>query len=218
MHRRTFCKIAITTMLLPTVASEGFTKSSLLNSSPSGKKQRIAKLTSKVAIIYYSLDGNTKIMADEIAKKFRVSQHRFSAKKYEEGLFSGTLASKDAWNEVRMTEIDPEKVDLSPYDFIFLGSPIWWYRPAVPMWSFVEKNRFQGQNVVLFNTFNSRFKDKHIQVFSDLLGEKGGKLIDHIYVRRGRIYNQIDTAELIDEVQTVLRGKESKWGKHLEIS
>jgi hypothetical protein len=40
------------------------------------------------------------------------------------------------------------------FNLIILGSPIWYFRPAQPLWTFVEKNNFQGKAVVLFNTFN----------------------------------------------------------------
>ena len=74
-------------------------------------------------------------------------------------------ALSEAWKEVIITDIKPETIDLSQYNLIFLGSPIWWYRPAVPLWTFVEKNNFKDKIVVLFNTFNSKFKSKYIKSF-----------------------------------------------------
>jgi len=53
--------------------------------------------------------------------------------------------------------ISPLTVDLSGHDVVYLGSPIWLYSPAPPIWEFVKRNRFDGKRVVLFNTFNSRF-------------------------------------------------------------
>ena len=41
--------------------------------------------------------------------------------------------------------------------------------------------------------------------------QQGGKFLDHIYVRRGRIYNQISGSELIEKVREVLEDRESKW-------
>jgi len=112
---------------------------------------------------------------------------------------------------VRQGCINPEKIDITRYNVIFLGSPIWWYRPAVPLWTFVEKHNLQGKNVILFNTFNSRFKAEYIDEFQKLVEDKGGNYLDHIYVRRGRIYDQIDRNELIKQFRELLKNRESKW-------
>ncbi|MCP4010400.1 MAG: flavodoxin/nitric oxide synthase [Proteobacteria bacterium] len=165
----------------------------------------------KALVIYFSRTGNTEAMAREIASRYQADIKNFRADEYSED-FSGSIkANMDAWNEKRVSVIDPETIDLRPYKLIFLGSPIWWYRPAVPLWSFVEKNDFQGKNVVLFNTFNSQFKAENIAKFQALVEQKGGVFLDHIYVRRGRVYNQIDREELLAQVRGLLASRESKW-------
>ncbi len=162
-------------------------------------------------VIYFSRTGNTEAMAREIAAKYDADIKTFRADEYSED-FSGSIkANIDAWNEQRLSIIEPETIDLSPYELIFLGSPIWWYRPAVPLWTFVEKNDFQGKRIVLFNTFNSQFKADNIVEFQKLVEQKGGAFLDHIYVRRGRVYNQIDREELLTQVRDLLRKSESKW-------
>jgi hypothetical protein len=97
------------------------------------------------------------------------------------------------------------------YQLIFLGSPIWWYQPAVPLWTFVEKNEFHGKQIVLFNTYNSQFKKEYIDEFEQLVTQKGGVFVDHISVRRGRNFNQIDKNELIRQVQQLLIDRENNW-------
>ena len=87
----------------------------------------------------------------------------------------------------------------------------WRYRPAVPLWTVVDKNDFSRKNVVLFNTFNSRFKDKYINMFKKLMERKGGKIIDHIYVRRGRIFWQKSRKELIKLTHELINVREKNW-------
>lgn len=81
-------------------------------------------------------------------------------------------ANKDADDKVSTTEIKPAIVDMFKYRLVFPGSPIWWYRPAPPLWTFVEKNDFKDKNVILFNTFNSQFKSEEIEEFQGEI-EKG---------------------------------------------
>jgi hypothetical protein len=96
---------------------------------------------------------------------------------------------------------------------IFLGSPIWWYRPAVPLWTFVEKNSFKDKAVVLFNTFNSKFKSEYIKEFIALVKNKEGQFLDHIYVRRGRWYSQLSREKLLEKFNKILDIKEEKYNR-----
>jgi len=150
-------------------------------------------------------------MAKAIASRYQADLIEIEAEEYSNDITGRTRAAMDAWTEERISTINPGIIDLSRYRFIFLGSPIWWYRPAVPLWTFVLKNNFQNQNIILFNTFNSRFKDKHIYEFSDLVKSKGGNLGDHIYIRRGRWYNQLNQNELVKEIQILMKSKENQW-------
>ena len=177
----------------------------VLSSSLFGQK-------SKALVVTYSKDGNTKIFAEKIIKRFNADSIFIVAKDYDD--ITGTAsASGDAWDEVIDTHIVPEKVDMSDYNLIFLGSPIWWYRPAVPLWTFVSRNDFTGKKVILFNTFNSRFKQEYIDKFKNMIKKNGGELIDHIYVRRGRIIWQMDEEEMVGELKKILDKKEDKYLK-----
>ncbi len=168
------------------------------------------KTSAKVLVVVYSYTGNTKAVADEITKRFKADIVVIKAKEYDK--FAGSMiANNDAWNEVRTTEIKPETVDMSQYSLVFLGSPIWWYRPAVPLWTFVEKNNFKNKTVVLFNTFNSKFKSEYIEEFKKLVEEKEGDFSDHIYVRRGRWLAQLNREELLEKFNKLLDIKEEKY-------
>jgi flavodoxin len=162
-------------------------------------------------VIYFSRTGNTEAVAMEIANRYQADLKNIKADDYSDDFTGAIRANVDAWNKERISVISPVTIDMTRYKVIFLGSPIWWYRPAVPLWTFVEKNNFQGKSVVLFNTFNSRFKAEYIEEFQALVEEKGGDFIDHIYVRRGRIVSQIDRNELIKQFRKLLKNRESKW-------
>jgi len=168
--------------------------------------------SAKALVVVYSYTGNTKAVADEIVNRFKADVIIIEAKEYDD--FAGGLsANSDAWTEVMITDIKPEIVDFSQYNMIFLGSPIWWYRPAVPLWTFVEKNDFNDKTVVLFNTFNSKFKPKYIEEFKELVEKKGGKFHDHIYVRRGRWFLQISREELLERFNKLLDLREDQYNK-----
>ena len=138
-----------------------------------------------------------------IIEKYNADSIVITADKYEKTL--GSLdASYDAWTEVKNIDITPQRVETSKYDLIFLGSPIWWYRPSVPLWTFALNNDFKDKDVILFNTFNSKFKQNYIDEFENIITSKGGRLKKHIYVRRGRWYEQLTSEELLEQFSRLL--------------
>ena len=166
---------------------------------------------SDVLVVYYSRSGNTEAMAREIARRLQADILRIETKPYGLDFKGWFQANRDAASEEKQVDITPEVVDFHPYRLIFLGSPIWWYRPAPPLWTFVENNDFSGKDVVLFNTFNSEFKAEPIKEFQLEVEKKGGRLIDHIFIRRGRVYYQMSGKELIRQAQDLLDKKVKEW-------
>jgi len=205
--------IILAVSLIAVVAIAGFVLVQIkdrtyFNSAPYTPKQGKA---TNVLVIYYSRSGNTEAMAREIAKKFDADIVKIRADRYPLDYQGWRNANNDADDKVTTTEIKPDFVDMSKYRLVFLGSPIWWYRPAPPLWTFVEKNDFKDKNVILFNTFNSRFKSEEIEEFREEIEKKGGKLIDHIFIRRGRVYYQKSGERLIGESREILEEKMNEW-------
>ena len=163
-----------------------------------------------VLVVYYSRSGNTEAMAKEIARKFEADLVRIESEKYSLDYKGWRHANRDADEKV-LAEIEPKTIDMEKYRLVFLGAPIWWFRPAPPLWTFVDKSDFSDKNVVLFNTFNSRFKSEEIDEFGQKIEEKGGRFIDHIYVRRGRVYHQMSGKQLIEESREIVDKKVQEW-------
>jgi flavodoxin len=159
-------------------------------------------LDSKDLVMYFSRSGNTELMAMEIAKYYQASLVHLEAKDYRIGFRGCINALRDSQTQHAM--ITPEKIDLSQYDTIFIGSPIWWYSPAPPVWQFIKNNDFTGKNVVLFTTFNSRYKQEYIDEFKAKVEAKNGHFVKHIYVERGRITQQISPETLLEQTRKEL--------------
>ncbi len=165
-------------------------------------------------VVYYSRSGNTEAMAREIARHLKSQIRHLDSERYPRNFKGWRNAANDAHKE-RTSGISPRTLDLKPYRLIFLGAPIWLYRPAPPLWAFVENNDFTGKKVVLFNTFNSRFKEEEFTKLRRLIKARGGEVIDHIYVRRGRVLLQKSREELLKEVRGILKKQSPKWSSPL---
>ncbi len=157
---------------------------------------------SKTLVIYFSRSGNTERMAKEIATYKQATLVHLDATDYRPGLSGLVNAVKDSRS--KHAAITPENLDLSPYQTIFIGSPIWWYSPAPPVWQFVHNHDFADKNVVLFTTFNSSFRAKYIDEFQAQIKDKGGYFIKHIYVERGRMIRQINLETLLEKTREEL--------------
>ena len=54
--------------------------------------------------------------------------------------------------EFKIVEIEPIHVDLSNYDTIILGTPVWWYTMTPPIRTFLKKYDLSGKVIVPFAT------------------------------------------------------------------
>ena len=165
-----------------------------------------------VLVLCYSRNGNTEAMAKEIARQYNTELQFIEADAYSRDREGWKNASRDADAHTE-SPIEPMVVDMKDYDLVFIGSPIWWYRPAPPLWTFAKNNDFTDKKVVLFNTFNSRFKQENIDEFSNLISSKGGTMVGHIYIKRGRAIPvfQKDGNYVIEETKKLLEENEEKW-------
>jgi hypothetical protein len=78
------------------------------------------------------------------------------------------------------------------------------FRPATPLWAYVEQAHLLGKEVMLVTTGNSRFEQAETDAFAKRVKGRGGDLTGHIFVRRGRIYWQKSREELLEDVREKL--------------
>jgi flavodoxin len=166
---------------------------------------KINRQNSKTLVVYFSRSGNTELMAYKIAEIKNGNLLNIEANDYKIGFKGWVNAMLDA-RKVKAT-ISNEKVDLSAYDTIYVGSPIWLYSPAPPVFEFVDRNDFTEKKVILFNSMNSKFDQRYIDEISALVGKNGGQMIRHVYVIRGRMTQQMDVDEFLSNVRVKLGPK-----------
>ena len=110
----------------------------------------------KVLVLYYSQTSNTKVVAEEIASKLGADIEEIVSVEPYDGDFQATIERclKER-NEGFVPEIQPIQADLSAYDVIFLGYPIWFGTYAPPVNAFLSQVDLSGKKVVPFCTFGS---------------------------------------------------------------
>lgn len=153
---------------------------------------------SRIAVVYFSRSGNTAVAATHLAQRMGAGLFRLEAPAYEVGLTGILHALHDA--RTHEAVIAPSTLDLRSFDTVYLGSPIWLYSPSPPLWEFARRNRFDGKDVVLFNTFNSKFEQRFIDEFRQVVLAQGARSFRHLFVKRGRMGQQLTTREMLDKM------------------
>ncbi len=110
--------------------------------------------TGNALIIVYSRTGKSMLAAQTL--KTQLGADLLEIKDLEDR--SGTMgyigAGYDAFFD-RHTDIQPQKVDLSPYSNIIIISPIWNWKLSTPIHTFIDNNRFDGKQVIMLTTGNN---------------------------------------------------------------
>ena len=107
----------------------------------------------KMLIIYYSLTGNTKSIAEQVRKKTGGDVFEIETVKTYPAEYSAL--TEEAKRELQTGDLPALKKnppDMSSYDLILVGSPVWWYTVSTPVMSFLRQADFAGKKVSAFCT------------------------------------------------------------------
>ena len=150
-------------MLVSTACSGNNQSDNRLNEE--NDKKEIMKNESKALVVFFSHAGdnysvgnievgNTKIVADYISKIMGADQFEIVTHKYDGMAYTPLikLAQEEADNG-ELPEYEGD-VDLSQYDTVFIGGPVWWGTYPQVMFTFFKKHAsdLEGKTVIPFTT------------------------------------------------------------------
>lgn len=112
-----------------------------------------AAVNAKTLVVYYSHSGNTRVVAEQIAKDTGGDIFEIvPVKAYPEEYRTLTDQAKKEINENHKPAIKGKVADISQYDVIIVGSPCWWSTIAPPVATFLSSYDLSGTTVVPFMT------------------------------------------------------------------
>lgn len=111
----------------------------------------------KKLIAYFSASGVTKRKSEELAKVIGADLHEIAPKKaYTDADLNWTDKNSRSTLEMNDSTCRPElieiKMDLSSYDTIYIGFPIWWGVAPRAVNTFIENNDFTNKKILVFAT------------------------------------------------------------------
>jgi flavodoxin len=113
-------------------------------------------LAQKNLVLYYSQNGTTQVVAEELQKQLGADIDSIVAVEPYSGDFQATI--QRGQREMQNGEtpaLKPLTVNIADYDVIFLGYPIWFGTYAMPIATLVKENDFADKTIVPFCTFGS---------------------------------------------------------------
>lgn len=117
----------------------------------------VAGTNPKVLVAYFSATGTTEKAAKEVADATGGTLFRIEpAQPYTDADLDYENKNSRTTQEKNDPSIRPEikksDLDIAPYDTIYLGYPIWWYKAPVIINTFLDSYDFEGKHIVLFST------------------------------------------------------------------
>lgn len=119
--------------------------------------------TNKTLVVYFSRAdenysvgnvkvGNTELLAKEIVARTGADEFKIVPKVAYPENYQETVEKATAERNANARPEYEGDVDISEYDTIFFGYPIWWGDLPMVVYSFIEQHDWNGKTVIPFNT------------------------------------------------------------------
>ena len=130
----------------------------------------------RAAVIYFSLTGNTQKIAANISEFLSERNVETTEVRLQGG--EGSFMGNSLRALLRSRSKTEEKLwDLSEFDFIFLGTPVWAFSPVPAINTFLDRCKgLDGKKGNVFVTYGSGTgKERALKIMKKQLLEKGMK-------------------------------------------
>jgi len=125
----------------------------------------------KILVIYYSRTGTTKKVAHEIAHELNCDLEEITTNKYKRGLIGYLMAVRDSYKG-KLPMISKINSDLTRYDLIIIGTPIWSFTVAAPVRSFISYHRENFKRLVFFCTMGGSGAERAFKAMETISGNQ----------------------------------------------
>ena len=156
----------------------------------------------RACIIYFSLTGNTHELAQMISQELKHKNFDVDLVRLEPIGGAKTFAGQG------MTALQRKRVnighvnfDLSMYDLIWFGSPVWAFSPAPALNTYLDKcHGLDGKKTVVFYTYGSGTgKGRAVKIVKEMLEHKEIKSLHSLLIAQRDLKNKQDVNNRVNE-------------------
>lgn len=156
----------------------------------------------KMLVAYFSASGITAKIAEQLSEAIGADLHEIKPKvsythddlEWQNDQSRSSIEMKD---KSYRPEIIVDEIDMSKYNTIFIGFPIWWYVAPTIINTFLESYDFEGKNIVVFATSGS-------SDFGNTVDELKVSLPESVKLIEGKVlngkYKNIDLSDWAEEI------------------
>ena len=158
----------------------------------------------KMLVAYFSASGITAKIAEQLSEAIGADLHEIKPK------VSYTHDDLDWQNDQSRSSIEMkdksyrpgiivDEIDMSKYNTIFIGFPIWWYVAPTIINTFLESYDFEGKTIVVFATSGS-------SDFGNTVDELKVSLPENVKLIEGKVLNgKYKNNDLSDWAEEILK-------------
>ena len=153
-------------------------------------------------VAYFSATGKTAKVAEKLAVAIGADIYDIKPEvKYTKADLNWMNKKSRSSMEMNDKSIRPAiitgDVDVSGYDTIYLGFPIWWYVAPTIINTFLESHDFSGKKIILFATSGG-------SGFGNTVSQLQPSAPDAV-ITEGRIFNHVTKQEIIQCVKNTCK-------------
>lgn len=136
-----------------------------------GQTVKTPAITKKVLIVYYSRTGNTKRIAEDVARGLNADIEQLIDKKDRSGASGYMSGGKDA-TLGKLTELEPVKYDPASYDLVVLGTPVWSWTMTPAIRTYITEHKAALKEIACFTSAGGTKPGRIVTRIEELSGKK----------------------------------------------
>ena len=155
----------------------------------------------KALVVYYSRTGNTRKVAQAISNALKCDIEEIIDETNRKGIINWFLAGRDA-SRKRLTKIKDVLKDLSSYDTVIIGGPVWAWGLDVPLRTFLTQYKDQLKDVAFFCTEGGSGGENAFRSMEEILEKRplATLIVRQSEVIRGKYPEKV--SGFVDEIRT----------------
>ncbi|MDH5716935.1 MAG: hypothetical protein OEZ22_04785 [Spirochaetia bacterium] len=177
------------------------------------ENKNLIKNTSKIAVIYDSISSGTDNFVFEISKKLNANIIKLNTKLNTVN-YIGWIYEFNGIENMNQIELKSLEFSIKNYDFIIMVSPVWFYRPKIPLWPVIQTKDIYNKKIVVINIYEGRFNNREVNKFFQTIKNNGAILKDKEMINRKDFFN-IEKIKKI-EINNFINKKTNTWLEYLK--
>ena len=124
----------------------------------------------KTLVIYYSRSGNTRMVARRIADALGGEIEELTDQVDRKGIVGYLRSGREAFLG-RRAKLNPIAADLSSFDLVVIGTPVWNASLSSPIRTFLQDHAAALPRVAFFCTLGGRGRDRVLRQMEQICGK-----------------------------------------------